>query len=135
MAESGTAVFTNPDDYRAGLSYASVDLVFAEQGEFKGRLTWLKLHNFHIFRGRENLSHIAYISLAPNRTLVSFPLASSAPKVWNGVELQPSDIVLHSPGERGHQWSKGTSHWGLISLPSGQLPYYCKTLEIGRAHV
>jgi len=127
MAESGTAVFTNPDDYRAGIGDASMDLVFTDQGEFKGHLTRLKLDNFHIFRSHENIPRIAYISLAPNRTFVSFPLTSSA-HVWNGVEIQLGDIALHSPGERGHQWTKGTSHWGLISLPSAQLAYYCKTL-------
>jgi AraC-like DNA-binding protein len=127
MAESGTAVFTNPGDYGAGISDASLDLVFTEQGEFNGHLTWLKLDNFHIFRSRENIPHIAYMSLAPNRTFVSFPLTASA-QVWNGVELQLGDIVLHSPGERGHLWIRGASHWGLISLPSAQLAYYCKTL-------
>jgi hypothetical protein len=34
MAESGTAVFTNPDDYRAAIGDASMDLVFIDQGEF-----------------------------------------------------------------------------------------------------
>src|SRR5262249_1141622 len=37
-------------------------------------------------------------------------------------------IVLHSHGERSHQWTKGASRWGLISLPLGQLAHYCKVL-------
>jgi AraC-like DNA-binding protein len=37
-------------------------------------------------------------------------------------------LVLHSVGERGHQWTKGVSRWALISLPPEQLTYYCKAL-------
>jgi AraC-like DNA-binding protein len=48
--------------------------------------------------------------------------------VWNGVELTLGDIILHSLGERAHQWTKGTSRWGLVSLPVGHLPRYCKVL-------
>lgn len=84
MAASGTAVFTNPDDYRAVIDDATLDLFLTGPGDFKARLTWLKLDNLHIFRGRENLPRIAYLSLAPTRTFVSFPLISSPQPVWNG---------------------------------------------------
>jgi AraC-like DNA-binding protein len=128
MVASGTAVFTNPDDYRAVIDDATLDLVLTGPGDFKARLTWLKLDHLNIFRDRENLPRIAYLSLAPTRTFVSFPLISSPQPVWNGVELQLGDIVLHSRGERGHQWTTGTSHWALLSLPPGELTYYCKAL-------
>jgi AraC-like DNA-binding protein len=128
MTASGTAVFTNPDDYRTGIGDARVDLVLTVPGDFKAQLTWLKLDHLHAFRCRENISRIAYISLAPARIFVSFPLTSSSAVVWNGAELQLGDIVLHSRGERGHQWTKGASQSALISLPACQFADYCKAL-------
>jgi hypothetical protein len=124
MTATGTAVFTNPDDYRTGVGDACVDLVLTGPGDFKARLTWLKLHHLHVFRGREDVPSIAYISLVPLRTFVSFALPSASPQVWNGVELQPGDLILHSRGEHGHRWTKGASQWALVSLPPNQLAHY-----------
>ena len=128
MTAIGTAVYTNPDDYRAGIGGVSLDIVLTGHGDFKARLTWLKLPHLHVYRGHENVQRIAYISLRPARTFVSFPLTAPSPLVWNGVELKLGDIVVHSYGERAHQWTKGASRWGLVSLPLGQLPHYCKVL-------
>jgi AraC-like DNA-binding protein len=128
MTASGTVVFTNPDDYRAGMVDANVDLVFTEPGDFNARLTWLTLDHFHAFRGRERVPRIAYMSLVSTRIFVSFPLTSSFVFVWNGVELRLGDIVLHSRGERGHQWTKGTSQWGLVSFPVNKFADYCRAL-------
>jgi AraC-like DNA-binding protein len=121
MTASGTAVFTDPDDYRAGMDDASVDLVSAHD-------SWLKLGCFHAFRGRESTPRIAHMSLVPNRLFVSFPLTSSFVLVWNGVELQLGDIVLHSRGESGHQWTNGTSQWALVSFPADKFADYCRAL-------
>jgi len=128
MAATGTAVFTNPDDYRAGIEDADLGFVLTGHGDFKARLTWLKLPHLHLVRGRENVQRIAYVSLAPGRTFVSFPLNSPSPSVWNGVELRNGDIVLHACGERSHQWTKGASQWALVSLSPDQLLHYCKSL-------
>jgi hypothetical protein len=55
-------------------------------------------------------------------------MTSSSAPVWNGVELRLGDIVLHSRGERGHQWTKGASQWALVSFPADELVDYCKAL-------
>jgi hypothetical protein len=46
MAENGTATFTNPDDYQAGIGDASVNFIVTGGGEFNARLTWLNLRGF-----------------------------------------------------------------------------------------
>jgi AraC-like DNA-binding protein len=121
MTESGTTTFTSPDDYQAGIGGAAVNLVLADGGHFKARLTWLKLRHLHLLRCCEDVPRIAYVSLTPARVFVSFPVSSNAPVVWSGVELRANDIVFHSRGERIHQWTKGASRWGLFSLPPAQL--------------
>jgi AraC-like DNA-binding protein len=128
MTESGTATFTNPDDYQAAIGGASVSLVLTGRGDFKARLTWLKLRHLHVFRGRENMPRIAYVSLSPARSFISFPLNCAPLPTWGGVELRPGDIVFHARGERTHQWTKGGSQWGLVSLPPRQLAVYGKAL-------
>ena len=84
------------------------------------RLTWLNLHRLRLLRGSENLPSIAYFSLPPERVVVVFP-TSTAPLIWSGLKLRFGDIVLHSRGERTHQWTPGEGNWGLISLPAEQL--------------
>jgi AraC-like DNA-binding protein len=128
MTESGTATFTDPDDYRAGIGGANVSLVLTGRGDFRARLTWLKLRHLHLFRGREIMPRIAYVSLSSARSFVSFPLNSATLPTWSGIQLRLGDIVFHSRGERAHQWTKGASQWGLVSLPARQLAVYGKAL-------
>jgi AraC-like DNA-binding protein len=128
MIATGTALYTNPDDYRDGIGGACIDLVLTGHGDFKARLTWVRLPDLQLYRGQENVRRIAFVSLEPTRTFVSFPMTARRGSVWNGVELKLGDIVLHSRGERAHQWTKGPGQWALISFPLGQLPRYCKVL-------
>ncbi len=125
MAENGTATFADPGLYQAGIgsvssSGADVHFIVSSGGDFKARLTWLNLHRLRLLRGSENLPSIAYFSLPPERVVVVFP-TSAAPLIWSGLELRFGDIVLHSRGERTHQWTPGEGRWGLISLPAEQL--------------
>jgi AraC-like DNA-binding protein len=129
MTESGAANFTSPDDYLAGIRGATVKLALAGPGEFEARLTWLKLRELQIFYIRESLPRIAYISLAPERHFVSFPLSSSAPLIWNGTEIARGDFVVHAQGERSHQRTKGASKWGLVSLALGRLAPFGKATK------
>jgi hypothetical protein len=130
MAQIGSAAFTNPLDYRAGIgiSGASIDLIPTGDGDFGARLTWLKQRHFHLLVGRESAPRIACVSLAATRAFVSFPASPSTVLIWAGVELQPGDILFHSLGERGHQRTERASKWGLVSLPASQLAMFSKTL-------
>ena len=128
MTESGTATFTNPDDYCAAIRGAHVNLILTGPGDFKARLTWLKLRHVHVVHGRESVARIAYVSLQPNRAFVSFLQSSETPPIWNGIELGARDLVFHSLGEHAHQWTKGPSQWSVVSLPIAQLLHYGKVL-------
>jgi AraC-like DNA-binding protein len=121
MAENGTATFTNPDDYQAGIGGASVNLIVTGGGDFNARLTWLNLRRLHVLRGCENLPRIAFFSLSSAQVFVSFPTSAGPPLTYGGLGLQFGDVVFHSRGERMHQRTNGGSQWGLISLPPEQL--------------
>jgi len=55
MTESGTATFSNSDEYQAGIGSAIVSLVVTSRGDFKARLTWLKFRHLQAIRSRENV--------------------------------------------------------------------------------
>ena len=116
MAGNGTATFSSPDDYQAGIGGASskgasVNLIVTGGGDFRARLTWLNLHGLRLLRGSENLPSVAYVALPPERVVVLFP-TSTAPLIWGGLELRFGDIVFHSRGERTHQWTPGREQMG-----------------------
>jgi AraC-like DNA-binding protein len=133
MPGSGTCSFIDADDYQESLNGTPLDLVLTvAQGEFSGRATSAKLHHLYLFRGEEDFPRIAYISLAPTLVFVGFVARGSRPMVWDGVELQPGEIVLHSPAERFHQWTAGSCGWSLIGLAPVQLQRYSKAV-VGKA--
>jgi AraC-like DNA-binding protein len=127
MTEGGTFTFNDPDSYAAAFGDACVNLTITGAGDFKARLTWLKLHHLEVYRYRESLPRIAYISLLPERVFMSFPVSTASLRC-GGFGLRNGDIVLHSTGERVHQRSSGECHWGLISLPHEQLASCGKAL-------
>jgi len=130
MAHSGSAAFTNLDDYQTtiGLVGMSVSLVLPADADFSARLTWLKQRHLHLLCGRESVPRIACLSFVPTRAFVSFPMSANKTIITGGVELRLGDIMFHSRGERTHQWTKGVSRWGIVSLPHSQLAAYAKAL-------
>ncbi|WP_284273528.1 helix-turn-helix transcriptional regulator [Bradyrhizobium iriomotense] len=127
MAEAGTLTFSDPDAYAAAFSDARVKLTITGAGDFKARLTRLKLEHLEIHQYCESLPRIAYISLLPERIFLSFP-AGTASLTCGGFALRNRDMVFHSRGECMHQHSEGECQWGLISLAPGQLGCTSKAL-------
>jgi hypothetical protein len=97
MAVGGTIVYGDPDGYAAGFGDARVNLTITGAGDFKARLTRLKLKHLEIRRFRESLPRIAYISLPPERIFLSFSVGK-APPTFNGFAIRDGDIILHGLG-------------------------------------
>jgi methylphosphotriester-DNA--protein-cysteine methyltransferase len=115
MRESGTFVFSDPDDFRAHLRKAGIELFLTVSGDFKARLTRLELPHLRLLHIREERPRIAYVSLARKLVFVTFAAQPRPPLLWGGVELRPSDVVFHSQGEHMHQRTTGACHWAAIS--------------------
>jgi AraC-like DNA-binding protein len=128
MAQNGTATFASPDDFRAAIGAANVNLVVTRGGDFFGRLTWLSLTHIHVLRGSEHLPRIAFIELPAHHVFISFPTSDASSFSYGSVGLQFGDFVFHSLGERIHQRFDGAGQWGLISLPPEQLAACAKAL-------
>src|SRR5215475_8630557 len=106
MVQSGTLAFSDPDAYAAAFGDVHLNLTITGTGDFKARLTWLKLKYLEAYWCSENLARIAYISLPSYRILLSFPVGIGS-AISSGVVLRSSDMIFHSRGERVHQRSKG----------------------------
>jgi AraC-like DNA-binding protein len=114
MIGCGTTTSTDPDNYRLHVPGASLNLVLTGRGGFMARLTWLELRRLRVVRFDENISRIAFVTLAPRRVFITFPTRHE--EIWNGVKLRLGDIVFHRLGERIHQRASEPSRWGLISI-------------------
>lgn len=128
MQRSGTNKFTEANDYQASIRGAKFDLVFRCQRDFEARLTWVKLRYLRLLRGEESLPRVAHVSLTSSLTSISFPTRRDALQTYQGVAVQLGDVVFHSPGERAHQWTRGPSQWGFISLAPKRLAASSKAL-------
>jgi AraC-like DNA-binding protein len=113
--QRGTTKVTDACDYQTNIRGATLDLVFNSQINFEARLTWAELGNLRLLRCQENLPRVARVSPAPGMAFVTFPTLQDPPQIWNGVELQPGEMVFHGRGERVHQRTLGPSQWGWIS--------------------
>jgi AraC-like DNA-binding protein len=115
MPKSGTFAFSDPDDFRANLRKAGIELFLTVSGDFRARLTRVELPHLRLLYIREERPRIAYVSLAGKLVFVTFAAQSGPPLLWGGVELRPGDVVFHSQGEHMHQRTSGACHWASIS--------------------
>jgi AraC-like DNA-binding protein len=118
MAEGATGRFTDAEDYQTSLPDLKAELVVTQSGPFSAQLTWAKLPNLHLLRAQETLARVAYITLPAAPVFVSFPKGLGRGLLWNGVGLEPGDLVLHNRNEHLHQRTAGPSHWGYLSIAS-----------------
>src|SRR6516165_6168640 len=97
MARRCNFTFGDPDSYADAIEKAAVKLTITGAGDFSAQLVRLELKQLVIYRLRERLPRIAYISLPSDKIFVSFP-AGPGSLVLDGFVLRRGDIVFHSPG-------------------------------------
>ena len=117
----GSAIFTDPEDFRVNVPGANINLVLTSRCDFKARLTWVNTRRVRLARCAESAPRVAFVALAPGSVFVSFPIRHSPPPVWSGVEMQPGEIVLHGCGDHIYQRTSGAGRWGLIALTPKEL--------------
>jgi AraC-like DNA-binding protein len=127
MAESGTLTFRDPDGFAAGFGDVRINLTITGAGDFKARMTRLKLQHLVVYRCCESLPRIAYISLPPEKMFLAFPVGKVS-LISDGFTLRNGDVVLHGGGQHTHQRSNGACQWGLISLSPEQFASCGKAL-------
>lgn len=128
MAGSGTATFTNPDEFGASVEGARINIIVTGGGDFNARLTWLNLDRLYLLHSRENLPRVGFFTLSPAQAFFSFLTKAELPLTYGAFDLEYGDVVFHGRGERLHQRINGECRWGLISMSHEQLAATTKAL-------
>jgi hypothetical protein len=128
MIGCGTATFTDPEDFRVNVPGTTINLVLTARGDFKARVTWINMPRLGLARRAESAPRIAFVGLEPGQVFASFPIGHDPPAVWNGVEMRPSEIVLHGCGDHIYQRTSGAGRWGLMRLAPKHLADFSRTL-------
>jgi AraC-like DNA-binding protein len=127
LGGSGSALFSDADDYRANLPLTT-RLLALQPGMFQARVTWLELADLHVLHARETGPRIAYVSLPSERVFFIFPTHRSTALICDSIPLRLGDIVFHGQGERFHQRTDAATAWSFIALKLTSLQAYGKTL-------
>lgn len=114
MPGGGTSTFLEPDLYEADLRSAAIESLITPLGEFNARLTWAELHHLRLLDCEEAFPRVAYLQLPTHLVIVAFPHSGSMP-IWNGIQMQAGDVMLHGRGQRLHQSTLGPSRWSVIA--------------------
>jgi hypothetical protein len=86
MPASTIAVFNEPAAFDAALQQGcSVDLLVTEQGQFRAELITIVLPRLRLLRGKEWLSRIATVLVAPRSLLIILPIEPEQPQACGGV--------------------------------------------------
>jgi AraC-like DNA-binding protein len=117
MLSSATHTFTDPDDFASTIRQATVELVLTRRGHFAATLTRIDLHSLWMQRFTDNLPRIAHTHSPGKRAVISFQTQLGPDLIWNGMTLQPVNVIRHSEGASFHQRSSGPTYFGAMSLP------------------
>ena len=129
MDGSGTTTFTDPDDYRASVIGARINFVLTGRGNFKARLTWVRLRHLSLVRRQDNVPRIAFVSLPPEtgrRCVLSTSL--DRPQIRGGTKLRCRRHHAPQPRRAHPSANERDSQWGFVSLAPEDLAAYGSAL-------
>jgi hypothetical protein len=129
MPGSVTSVFGEPGDFEAALrEEGCLGLLITGRGQFRARLTQVKLHRLRLSAAEEQLSRIAFVAVPADLILVSLPIGDRPAPIWGGMERRADEIMVLGPGQRLHARTDGPSRWGSIWLPAEEFVRYGRAL-------
>src|SRR5215467_7841023 len=133
MPGSRASVFGEAEDFQAALSANGVaGLLVSGRGQFRARLTQVRLERFQLAAVEEKLARIAFVAVPTGMVLVAFPIDGGPSPVWGRIEIRTGEMIAFGPGQRLHARTVGPSHWGAIYAPDQQLAQYGRALTGAR---
>jgi len=133
MPGSRASVFGEAEYFQAALSADRVaGLLVTGRGQFRARLTQVRLDGWRLAAVEEALSRIAFVAVPAGMVLVSFSIDGGPSPVWGGIEVRTGEILTLGPDQRVHAKTLGSAHWGAIQVPDQQLARYGRALNGAR---
>jgi AraC-like DNA-binding protein len=117
MPASAVRTFSDPDDYTAAIRATKAEVTVTGRGEFTAKLTRIDLHRLWMQRFSDNLPRVAHSASMTGRAIISFRTKPGPSFLWNGAEIDPTDIMRASEGGSAYQRTSGSASWGSMSLP------------------
>ena len=125
MPGSVTSVFSEWEDYEAALRVeGGLGLLITGRGQFRARLTQVRLHRLRLSAAEEELSRIAFVGVPADQILISLPTGDRPAPVWGGVRMRAGEIMTLGAGQRVHVRTYGPSCSSSIWLPAQDLSRY-----------
>jgi AraC-like DNA-binding protein len=121
MSSSAIVTFTDPYEYQTSIRGADVEIFLTAPGKYRSRLMRIDLHSLTLQRDRTSLPLIAHGSIDNDRYGISFLAdADHPPTTYDGMEVNPGDIVFSCPGAEYHHRTSTGRHWATMSLHSNE---------------
>src|SRR6516164_5583437 len=103
MPGSRASVFGEAEDFQAALSADGVaGLLVTGRGQFRARLTQVRLDGWRLTAVEETLSRIAFVTVPAGMQLVSFPIDGGPSPIWGGIEIARGEMITFGPGQQVH---------------------------------
>jgi AraC-like DNA-binding protein len=117
---NGSSMFADADGYAAAMQDI-LDLLVLRPLDFRARVSWIEFSKLYMLRAHETCARVAFLSLPGNRVFITFPTQRGSALLAGGAVLPFGDILVHRQGDRFHQRTTGSCHWGYISLSPDSL--------------
>jgi AraC-like DNA-binding protein len=130
MPGSIMSLFSEPDEFQAALREDGLrNLLVTGHGQFRARLTQVRLNHMRLSAGDEYLSRIAFFAVPEDVLFVTLPLGDRPAPIWCGIEMRIGEMITLGPSQRVHARSDGSSQWGAIQLPAEEFVRYAEALS------
>jgi AraC-like DNA-binding protein len=117
MPSCSVRTSSDPDEYRATIRPASVELSVTARGQFAASVTRLDFDRLWLQRGRESLPRIWHVGPSRERAIIGFLTGGKADAVRNGARFRHGDLALLSRRHDYRYRTLGPVEWGAMSLP------------------
>jgi AraC-like DNA-binding protein len=117
MPSSSVRTFSDPEDYAASIRANCADLTITAAGQFAGKIVRVNLHDLWLQRLSENLPHVYHATALPHRAVVSFWTQPTPRAAWNGLDVQPTQIVRHGEAQQSYWRASGPTQRATMSVP------------------
>ena len=122
MPTSTIASFGTPAEFEVALQQeCGVELLVTGQGPFRAQLMRIALPHLCLLHGEEWLPRIAFVTAAPDTTILILPTQQETLQRWGGVSLPVDEIMTVSACECLHVRADGPSHWAAIRVSAKEL--------------
>ncbi len=130
MPGSTISAFGDPDEYQTELQRdGNCNYLVTSIGGFQAQLIRITLLRMRLLAGQENQSRIAFFSVPQTMIRVSMPVIGPTALSRRGISACPGELIIHTGGQRYHEWTQGPSQWRAIHCLVSELVRFGRAIN------